>query len=69
MPRGDAATPPAWPPEGSRLTLTPAEWRARLTPAWYDVHHEHGTEHAFLGPSWDHDAVGTYAGLGCGALA
>lgn len=47
------------------VTHTEAEWRARLTPAQYDVLREQGTELPFSSPL-DHEArPGRYACAGC----
>ncbi len=46
--------------------LSAAQWRARLTPAQYQVLREQGTEPAFSGALWDQHAPGVYACAGCG---
>ncbi|PIZ31622.1 MAG: peptide-methionine (R)-S-oxide reductase [Alphaproteobacteria bacterium CG_4_10_14_0_8_um_filter_53_9] len=48
------------------VTLSEAEWKARLTPGQFDVLRNHGTEPAFTGPNWNTKAEGTYHCAGCG---
>lgn len=56
--RAGAAEPPL-------VTHTEAEWRARLTPAQYDVLREQGTELPFSSPL-DHEVrTGRYVCAGC----
>jgi peptide-methionine (R)-S-oxide reductase len=61
--RADAPPPPI----GERLTLTEAQWRARLTPEQYHVLREQGTERAFTGTYWNNHEPGTYVCSACGA--
>jgi hypothetical protein len=46
------------PDAGEKLTLTDAEWRARLTPTEFAVLRQCGTERAFTGHYYDHHADG-----------
>ncbi len=50
-----------------KLTLTDAEWRAKLTPEQYAVLRQHGTERAFAGKYETNKATGVYMCAGCGA--
>jgi peptide-methionine (R)-S-oxide reductase len=48
------------------VTMTDAEWRARLTPLQYNVARRKGTERAFSGEYCHHNAAGIYACVCCG---
>lgn len=63
------SAPPANPPVGEKLTLSDAEWQARLTPEQYRVLRRHGTEPAFCGgyAATKQHGSGTYHCTGCGA--
>ena len=47
------------------VSLTPAEWRKRLTPAQFDVLREEGTEAPFTSPLLNEHRHGTFACRGC----
>lgn len=51
--------------ETFEITLTPAEWHARLTPAAYAVLREAATERAGSSPLNDEHRVGTFDCAGC----
>ena len=47
------------------VTLTPAQWQARLSPAAYEVLREEGTERPFTSPLNDEHRVGQFKCAGC----
>jgi peptide-methionine (R)-S-oxide reductase len=49
-----------------KLTLSDAEWRARLTPEQYRVLRQHGTEPPWAGCFVGTAEAGTYVCAGCG---
>ena len=54
---------------GFEITLTEAEWRARLTPRQYAVLREEDTEHAGSSPLDKEYGAGTYHCAGCDLAA
>jgi peptide-methionine (R)-S-oxide reductase len=48
------------------MTLTDAQWRAKLTPAQYAILREEGTEPPFTSPLLHEERKGIFACAGCG---
>jgi peptide-methionine (R)-S-oxide reductase len=49
-----------------KITLSDAEWKAKLTPEQYRILRRKGTERAFTGKYWDTKEKGTYVCAACG---
>ena len=49
-----------------KITKSDAEWKAQLSAEEYYVARQKGTERAFTGRFWDHNAYGIYRCVGCG---
>lgn len=54
------------PVESSKLVLTDAQWKSRLTPQQYEVLRAKGTERPFCGTLLDNKKLGVYSCVGCG---
>ncbi|XP_035826201.1 peptide methionine sulfoxide reductase MsrB [Aplysia californica] len=50
----------------NKVVLTDEEWRAKLTPAQYDVCRRHGTERAWTGELLENKGKGVYQCACCG---
>ena len=55
----------AAPGKAYEVSLTPAEWRKRLTPAQFDILREQGTEPPFTSPLLDEHRKGVFSCRGC----
>jgi peptide-methionine (R)-S-oxide reductase len=62
------ASPAANPGETFQVVYTEAQWKARLTPAQYDILREEGTEPPYSSPLNGEHRAGTFSCAGC-ALA
>lgn len=51
----------------NRITKTPEEWAAQLTPEQFQVTRNHGTERPFTGKYYQHKGSGFYHCIGCGS--
>lgn len=52
----------------TKMNLSEAEWRKKLTPDQYYVLREKGTERAFTGKYWDTKEPGVYKCAACGVV-
>lgn len=53
--------------EASKIEVSDAEWRTKLTPEQYHVTRKHGTERAFSHPYYQEKRAGMYCCVCCGA--
>ena len=51
----------------SKISKTPEEWAAQLTPEQFQVMRKHGTERPFTGKYFQHKGSGLYHCAGCGS--
>ena len=51
--------------KSTKINLTDAEWREKLTPEEYRVLRESGTERAFVNEFYEHKEQGVYVCAGC----
>jgi peptide-methionine (R)-S-oxide reductase len=51
----------------AEIVKTEADWQRQLAPLAFEVLRRKGTERAFTGRYWKHDAAGVYRCAGCGA--
>lgn len=63
--RADAADRAAAGADHFEVTLTDAQWRAKLTPGQYDILRREGTERPYSSPLNDEHRAGTFACAGC----
>jgi peptide-methionine (R)-S-oxide reductase len=59
----------ASPPEHFAVTMSDAQWKAKLSPAAYDVLRHEGTERPFTSPLNNEHRHGTFACAGCAQAA
>lgn len=50
----------------AKVSMTDAQWRAKLSPISYDVTRRSGTERAYTGPGWNNHDNGLYRCICCG---
>jgi peptide-methionine (R)-S-oxide reductase len=53
-------------PSKTKMPMTEAEWKSKLSPEQYHVLREKGTETAFTGKYWNNHEDGMYHCAGCG---